>query len=151
MKAVSLEVAGNLVGVSDEENQQPPINHILGKIEKIWNDSSKPNVLIVQAKTGSGKSVFMTKEIFRKFGVSVSVTQPTVINAIQIPQNIAALYKLKLGETVGYQTGAKSVIPSQNPNLVFMTQEIMTNRLRDTTRPVQPSVIVMDEAHHASI
>jgi HrpA-like RNA helicase len=121
MKAVSLEVVGNLVGVSDKENQQSPINYILAKIESIWNDSSRPNVLIVQAKTGSGKSVFMTKEIFRKFGVDVTVTQPTVINAMQIPQNIATLYKLKLGENLGYQTGAKSVIPRARPNLMFVT------------------------------
>jgi hypothetical protein len=36
MKKVSLEIPGNLVGVSDEINKLPPIMFITKQIERIW-------------------------------------------------------------------------------------------------------------------
>jgi HrpA-like RNA helicase len=94
----------------------------------------------------------MTKEIYQKFGVDVIVTEPTVINAIQIPEAISKLYKMKFGENLGYYTSAKAIVPFLKPSLMFVTQEIMTNRIRDPSlTKLPPMVIVMDEAHHASV
>jgi HrpA-like RNA helicase len=94
---VSLQRVGNLEDVPEQHKNDVPMEYIIKKVTDIWANPDESNLLIVKAKTGSGKSVYMTKELMLHFNTRVYVSEPTVVSCIQAPDNISKLYGLQLG------------------------------------------------------
>ena len=88
---------------------------------KVRNPSDR--ILIIRAKTGSGKSTALPVEIFRIYkpkgtteysGPNILVTQPRVLTAQEIAKDIASspdwARDMVLGENIGYSTGSGKLI-----------------------------------------
>jgi HrpA-like RNA helicase len=131
-----------------------------GETKKAVNMSDR--VMILLANTGAGKSTTIPPELYIRFKDTVhcknkliGCTQPTRLNAVEIPQDVVKLLQyseLKLGETIGYQTGAISNKVSKG--VLYMTietvvEQIKSMELEDFLKHY--SFIVIDEAHHRDL
>ena len=123
-------------------------------------------LLIIVAKTASGKSTAMPVEIFKLLknsestgdyrGRGVLVTQPRVGTAIDISENQigkAPWNNLEFGVDVGYQTGSYTTKPNYN-NLLFATIGVLRAQLDNNDDDFILSkyqFIIIDEAHERSL
>ena len=124
-------------------------------------------VLIVQSETGSGKSTVLPVHVFRILrsevaprgqryvGPSVLCTQPRVLTAIDLASRqvggSAHYPDMRLGETVGYQTGPFSEKPAAG--LIFATIGVLAAQLKtmeDAEIMSRYRFIIVDEAHERS-
>lgn len=168
----TLLVAGNLALPRD--SKEVPVDHIVGWAKRRMAEfgASAPKtmgdrVLIVRARTGTGKSTALPVYVFRILraertpprrpyrGKSVLCTQPRVLTAIALARDIsAAPYypDMELGRTVGYQTGPINEKPPSG--LIYATLPTLLAQLR-----VMPDdeimglyrFIIIDEAHERSL
>ena len=147
--------------------EQPAIKFILRLIEERITIKNNPpkikptcagsKVLIIRAKTGSGKSTIMPTAIYNEFyeqnHKGVLVTQPTRITTMEIPYDIVKWNKnLKLGENIGYQTGITARKPAKG--ILFCTTGILLQFLKTLTDEqimAKYGFIVLDEVHQRSI
>lgn len=114
-------------------------------------------VILLHAGTGSGKSVTLPSELYLEFkdivGKTIAVTQPRVLLAKSIPQDIVKYYPdLKMGRDIGYQT--KEFILKPKSGILFMTSGILTHHLKtmsDQEIMRRYSFIVVDECHDQSL
>ena len=124
-------------------------------------------ILIVRAKTGSGKSTVLPVEIFRILrdsstapakqyvGPSVICTQPKIITAMALAYDVSSRpwnEDMVLSRTVGYQTGPFSV--RSRSGLLYATSGILMTQLRhqsDAEIMALYRFILVDEAHERSI
>jgi len=121
-------------------------------------------VLLLESKTGTGKSTVLPPALFDAFyetiGRTIICTQPRVINAIDIPRGIIKFNSFriekgkeafKLGENIGYQTG--SFIKKAPKGLLFATIGILRQQLITLTDKQfidKYSMILIDEVHTRS-
>jgi HrpA-like RNA helicase len=119
-------------------------------------------VLLVEAKTGSGKSTAMPVELYRILrpetakdysGPGVICTEPTILTTMTIPHDITEWAPdMKMGETIGYSTGsAKQKVYS---GLLFATTGTLLAQLRTlsySTIMGKYRFIVLDEVHNRSL
>jgi HrpA-like RNA helicase len=119
-------------------------------------------VLIVEAKTGSGKSTMLPVEMFRLnasggeyYGPSVICTQPRVLTAIDLAEQADAspFYpEMEIGVNVGYQTGSRNLKP--RAGLIYATAGTLAKQLETHTDDEIAElykIIMIDEAHELSI
>jgi HrpA-like RNA helicase len=127
-------------------------------------------ILLLQSKTGSGKSTVLPPEFYHRFyditRKNIACTQPRILTAKEMSEGILdyhtkeALTKsghpsrtpLELGENIGYQTGVFSKKPTRG--IVFMTIGIIQQQLNimsDEEFMDKYSIIIIDEAHERSI
>lgn len=113
-------------------------------------------ILLLESKTGSGKSTILPPELYIAFGMrkSVAVTQPRVISAVQTPQDILKYYssEFKIEENIGYQTG--SISKRTRRGLIFMTIGVLYQQLKtleDEALIRKYKFIIIDEVHERSI
>lgn len=136
---------------------------------------ARDRVLVVKSQTGSGKSTVLPVHIFYLLrsphartrtpysGRSVLCTQPRVLTAVSLGQDIAAAPHyptMLLGLTVGYQTGV--FVEKPPSGLVYATAGVLLVQLQMATAdPKGPqgdewlmaryAFIVIDEAHERSL
>ncbi len=124
-------------------------------------------VLIVQAKTGSGKSTTLPVAVFRILrdektpaaqryrGPSVICTQPRVLTAITLANDVSSSpwnSDLLLGGNVGFQTGPVANKPPAG--LVYATAGVLATQMQhqsDAELMDRYRFILVDEAHERSI
>ncbi len=124
-------------------------------------------VLIVRARTGSGKSTILPVAVFRilrseatatraRFrGAGVICTQPRVLTAVALARDVSSRpwnRDMVLGETVGYQTGPVSNRPASG--LVYATAGVLAAQLQqqeDSDIMSRYRFIIVDEAHERSL
>lgn len=113
-------------------------------------------VLVLQASTGSGKSVTVAPEIYKNFheriGRNIAVTQPRVISATSTPLEIIKYYNMTLGKDIGFVTGAFS--QNATRGVIYMTIGVLTQHFKmldDEQLIRRYSVIIIDEVHERSI
>lgn len=165
----TLLVPGSIEGVSDV-----PIDYIIswlknrmfefGSITASLND----RILIVQAKTGSGKSTVMPVSIFRILrnrdtpsniiykGQKVLCTQPRVLTAIELARTVSNKRSdwnpdMFLGKIVGYLTGPKK---ERATGLIYATAGVLRAKLNTNTDDElmnEYKFIIIDEAHERSV
>jgi HrpA-like RNA helicase len=163
---------GKLVNApADEWNKRQPIDFVVNMIKQkllINPTELSHRVIIVQSKTGSGKSTVMPVEAFRifrpkdtslaepYFGYSVAVTEPRVITAINIVREdiitIPENSDMVLGKTIGYLTGARA-FPTKKGGLMYMTLDSLLVQLQnmgDEDFMLRYRIIMIDEAHERS-
>ena len=112
-------------------------------------------VLLLESKTGSGKSTVLPPSIYIAFGMrkTVAVTQPRVISAVQTPFDIMKFFpELIMEDNLGYQTG--SITRRARSGLIFMTIGVLYQQLKvlDDEQIIKKyKVIIIDEVHERSI
>ena len=175
-KLPTLLVAGSLRLTGEPPPAgQTPIDTITAWLRKRMpeyggHDASLANrVLIVRAETGSGKSTVLPVEVFRILrnkntpvglryrGPGVICTQPRVLTAIALATDVAVAHSpwnfdMRLGETVGFQTGPVSNKPPAG--LVYATAGVLAVQLRnqeDADIMGRYRFILIDEAHERAL
>jgi hypothetical protein len=168
MSLPTLWVAGNLK-VPDLPDVIP-VKYITQWVVQHSPDSGdkarlQDRILIVQSRTGSGKSTVLPVELFHLMrskntprrqlyrGKSVLCTQPRIANAIMLATHDIPEYNpdMILGETIGYQTGSSTVKPPAG--VIFATVGVLTQQLRtmeDSAIMGRYRFIIIDEAHERS-
>jgi hypothetical protein len=114
-------------------------------------------VLVFKSDTGSGKSTvfppFLYNRFYKKGQGDIIVTQPRVLTAQTIPQDIVAYNEnLKLGVNIGWQTGNSKNVP--NYGILFATIGVLSMQLgsmEDTDFMKKYRFIVIDECHELSV
>ena len=128
-----------------------------GGIPMIKSTSVNDRIMILRSGTGSGKSTTLGPEFYIKFYEStkrdIAVTQPRVLTAMQIPEDIAAIYEeIKMGDNIGYQTGDYVYKPKKG--IVFMTIGVLSQQLKvmsDVEFMDKYAFVVIDECHDRSL
>jgi hypothetical protein len=164
---------GNLrLGIDEEPSDEIPIEYITSwfRQREYTNASAtmQNRVLIVKARTGSGKSTVMPIAIFRILrdiktpikkryvGPGVICTQPRVLTAISLANEAAARPwnpDMVLGVTVGFQTGDISNKPQSG--LLYATAGVLAAQLKysptDSEIMGKYKFIIIDEAHDRAL
>ncbi len=137
-------------------------------IERAWDKKTPPKVKIrgpgsrvgvFRSGTGTGKSTVFPPAIFSEFyekrGLKKNIicTQPTIATTTDIPFQIA-MYNanLKMGDTIGYQTG--SLVRKPVKGILFATIGILLQHLKlltDEEFMRKYSYIILDEIHLRSV
>ena len=141
--------------ITDWFNKRIPSRR--GGIPIIKPTSVNDRIMILRSGTGSGKSTTLGPELFIKFYDStkrnIAVTQPRVLTAIQIPEEIANIYtEMTIGDNIGYQTGDYEYKPRKG--VVFMTIGVLAQQLKvmsDEDFMNKYAFIVIDECHDRSL
>lgn len=165
----TLLIPGSIEGINEI-----PIKYIVTWIKnhmfEFGNSNATLNdrILIVQAKTGSGKSTVMPVDIFRILrnkdtpaniaykGQKVLCTQPRVLTAIELARTISSERSpwnpdMILGKIVGFSTGPKKERAS---GLIYATAGVLRAKLNSNTDDEimnEYKFIIIDEAHERSI
>ena len=170
MPEPTLLIKGSLK-VPADAGDVSPISYIVGWLKQHMPEfggrgaTMSDRILVVQSETGSGKSTVLPVYVFRILrsetargryvGPSVLCTQPRVLTAMDLAQRQvggAPHYPdMKLGDTVGYQTGPFSEKPASG--LIFATIGVLAAQLRtmeDADIMARYRFIIVDEAHERS-
>lgn len=165
----TLLIPGSIEGVSDI-----PIKYIISWLKNHMfeygynNATLNDRILIVQAKTGSGKSTVMPVEIFRILrnkdtpvsvtyrGQKVLCTQPRVLTAIELARTVSKDRSewnpdMVLGKIVGFSTGPKK---ERANGLIYATAGVLRAKLNSNTDDElmnEYKFIIIDEAHERSV
>ena len=161
---------GNILSPKGHDDEIP-IDYIMNffklRIRGLGGETKKSTimsdkVMILLANTGAGKSTTLPPEFYIRFKDTVhcknkiiGCTQPTRLNAVEIPQDVVKLppyAELKLGETIGYQTG--SISNKVTKGVLYMTVETIVEQIK--SMDVEDfmkhySFIIIDEAHHRDL
>lgn len=127
----------------------------------------KEKILLVEGKTGSGKSTAMPVELYRLYRSkrssvneqsksSILCTQPKILTAIDIaektPSSFNSDFVLGSSGNVGYITGIFSNAPKSG--LIYSTLGVLTaqlNSMSDDEFINLYEIIIIDEAHERSV
>jgi len=138
----------------DDLQHVPPIDVIKSVIlGSETNPKIKP-ILIVDAKTGVGKTTDFVSMIFSLLSKSCMVFVPRVAIANSSPGYLCGDYKLKnyfglSTDNLGFKTGDSSSIPTKTPNIIFGTHTLMEGMLGELLEETN-TVVFIDEIHEIS-
>lgn len=115
-------------------------------------------VVVIKAKTASGKSTAMPYALYKRFFEStqknIACLQPRVMNTVTIPIQVTKFAKdMIIGRNIGYQTGNFVQKPSYR-GLIYMTTGVFLQQLRTLTDAQiidMYSFIIIDECHDRNI
>lgn len=169
MPLITLLKKGSLISNFDDPadqeklNEWVPMEYVMNwfreRIAK--NEAGLHNrVLIFRSETASGKSTAFPPNLYRNFFVAgkggIAVTQPRVLNVLSIVKDqilAGGFYPyLKLGESIGYQTGPAKELPKFG--ITYMTVGVLSMIFKfrsDEEIMTRYRFIIIDEVHEASI
>ena len=175
MPPPTLLIKGSLSGEIGEKNQHKvPIDYIIDRIKskmyeynRIKPTSVDDRIFIIRSETGSGKSTALPAYIFRllrgqRTGINTQLhtagvicTQPKILTAQALAweqANDSNYPDLKIGITVGYQTGAFNDKPMAG--LIYSTAGILLMQFQkwdDGDIMEKYKFIIIDEAHERTL
>jgi ATP-dependent helicase HrpB len=106
--------------------------------------------VVLQAEPGAGKTTRLPPALLEDGGGEVVVLEPRRIAARLAARRVAAERGERPGETVGWQVRFEDVT-SPATRLRFVTEGILTRRLRRDPRLAGVSTVVLDEFHERHI
>ena len=114
-------------------------------------------IMLIRADTGSGKSVTLGPEIYKKYNKTIrkfiGITQPRVLTTLSLPEDIVSIYpEMKLGTNIGYQTRDYTFKPKNG--IIFMTVGVIARQLivmSDDEFMGKYAFIIIDECHDRSL
>lgn len=127
-------------------NETLPIDALRSVIEQAVQ---LHRVVIVQTKTGSGKSTRVPQYLL-SLADKVVVTQPRRIAASSIAKRVAEEMGVELGTLVGYRTGTGSMT-SDETRLLYCTDGLEVLRQLFDGEKREDAIVVIDEAHEWSL
>lgn len=153
--------------IGEEKSNERAIDYIIRQLDsKIPHDGLFPRgvkkasdrFMVLESGTGSGKSTTLPPEIFLKFEKHlrgrIAVTQPRIINTIQISESIPKFYpQIVFGEKIGYSTGFIKRRPKMATSILYMTLPTIYNQILNMTEKKfleKYSFIIIDEVHERS-
>lgn len=139
---------------------RPKIAASYGSVPMVQPKTIADRVLILQSGTGSGKSMTLGPELYINFydatKRNIAVTQPRVLTAKGLPEDIIQIpsygKELTMGKNIGFQTGDYTQKPASG--LVFMTIGVLAMQLSvmtDEEFMSKYAFIVIDECHDRSL
>lgn len=155
----------------DELDKMVPLNYIMSwfdkKLQSKNANSMSDRVVILQSKTGSGKSTSVAPTLylrfFKRYRKRIVITQPRVLTAIEIPKDIAKIdvyqkpnkdgLSIELYRNLGYQT-QDYVRKTKEKGILFTTTGILLQYLKtmsDAQFCKKFKFIIIDEAHDRSL
>jgi HrpA-like RNA helicase len=166
----TLLTAGSIEGIPDI-----PIDYIIKWIKQHMYEYNnirallEDRILIIQAKTGSGKSTILPVEIFRLLrdknvpvttvyrGKNVLCTQPRVLTAIELAKRVSVKNSpynpdMIMSKTLGFQTRPISEKPPHG--LIYATLGVLSAQLNNYTDDEIMKMykfIIIDEAHERTL
>jgi hypothetical protein len=173
VRPMLLEPGSLSLGTGDAPDNVAPVDYITTWLRKRMPEfghqgSQLANrILIVQAKTGAGKSTVLPVAVFRLLrgeltpptqryrGASVICTQPRVLTAIALANDVSSRLwnpDMVLGLTVGFQTGSVENRPPSG--LIYATAgvfAIQLQQMEDTEIMARYRFILVDEAHERAL
>lgn len=175
MAPITLLNRGSLVAHMGETqadlDKLVPINYIMdwigSKLESKKATNMSDRVIILESKTGSGKSSSIAPNIylrfFNKYKKRIIITQPRVLTTIEIPKDISHIdaYKtpnknglsIELYRNLGYQT-QEFVRKPKEKGILFCTTGILLQFLKtmsDEQFCKKFKFVIIDEAHDRSL
>jgi HrpA-like RNA helicase len=140
------------------------IEYILHFIEILLKDNPKRfeegknhygrRVILLKSETGSGKSTVIPPKLyttfFPQYSKNIVVTQPRILNAVDIPTSIVPFNKdLELGKNIGYTTGPFKRLP-EDKGIIFATVGVLVQQLQNSLPEEfikKYQFIIIDEVH----
>ncbi len=172
---ITLLNKGNLVPQMGEKQEDldklVPLQYIMDwigtKLQSKTANSMSDRVVILKARTGSGKSSSIPTGIylhhFNKYRANVICTEPRVLTTIDIPRDISLIesYKtpnknglsIELYRNMGYQTQEYTQKPKER-GVLFCTTGILLQLLKtlpDDKFCKRYKFVIIDEAHDRSL
>lgn len=167
MVIITLLKEGSLRANNDDQELQKtldkliPLDYIMSWFsERINHTGINNRILVLKSDTGSGKSTAFPPNLYKTFYKqgqgNIAVTQPRVLNAINIVRDQivgSGFYPyMKLGENIGWQTGPSKKKAKQG--LIYMTLGVLIKQLKtftDEQLMANYRFIIIDEVHEASM
>lgn len=155
----------------DELDKMIPLNYIMNwfdnQLDSKSASSMSDRIVILQSKTGSGKSTSIAPTLylrfFKKYRKQIVITQPRVLTTVEIPTDISKIdtYKkpnkdglsIELYRNLGYQTQMYVSKPKEK-GILFVTTGILLQYLKnmdDDKFCKKFKFIIIDEAHDRSL
>lgn len=143
----------------DKIHTQPAIQILIDKVADMesmpHSASVNHKILLLKSGTGSGKSTNVGPHLFMHKARSIAVTQPRILNAVEIPQDITKYRKeFDIGRNMGYQTSALKKLKTQRRGIMFMTIGILKQQfILEGAAWVARSydIIIIDEVHEKNL
>lgn len=123
------------------------------RAKEIIKDIEDYQVLLIQAQTGSGKSVLVVKYVLHvyNYDAKIAMTLPKQIITKATAEFAAETLDVKLGEEVGYQyKGSPSNAKSDKTKLLFCTDGTVMQRLLKDPYLKDFDCVIIDESHERS-
>lgn len=155
------------------KNGKTYLEEVLDILIAIKKDLKKPNILVLKADTGSGKSTRFPREAAEKLMVRVDLLEPYILTVLGL-SSFLLTKGLVLGETLAYSTSLEKVAFNHNDNrglfictintlnnMIFktisviilenfelLTQQELINKIADSlAKEYSNKVIIIDEVH----
>lgn len=124
--------------------------------------SINDKILVLKSATGSGKSTVLPSELYLKYKKNIVVSQPRVLTAVSIPNDIVNIpvykNKLILYNNIGFQTKEYIKRPVKR-GILFCTIGIILQKLINSMDSLSSmkkfikkhEIIIIDEAHIRTI
>ena len=127
-----------------------PIDYINGYIKSSFKNSEVDPIMLVKAPTGVGKTTDFVTLMMKSHHKSCLVFVPKISAADGVSKYITSdKYKratnLILGKNVGKMTGPSSVHPTEEPNIMFATWQLMDKLLPKALD--EDKIVFIDEMH----
>jgi HrpA-like RNA helicase len=121
---------------------------------EILKDIKENQLILINAKTGSGKTVLLPKFAlhFLNYKGKIAITLPKQIITKASAEFSAKTLDVKLGEQVGYQyKGSPKGARSDKTNLLYMTDGTLVSRLINDPLLSDTDIVICDELHERHI
>lgn len=120
-----------------------PIDSLL---ERVTESLAKHSNLVIEAPPGAGKTTRVPLAVQRALGGETLVLEPRRLAARLAARRVAAELGEPVGRTVGYQVRFEDV-SSPDTRVRYMTEGVLTRRLRSEAALEGVTAVVLDEFH----
>ena len=129
--------------------QNLPVVKEFSKIKEVWG---KANNFVLQAPTGSGKSLGLPWSLLKaKLLVGqVLVVQPRRIAAVSLAKTLSSALNTKVGDAVGYQIRFDNQ-SNEYTKIIYVTDGILYRLLQSDPTLSRVGLVIFDEFHERTL